>query len=216
MKPDRIICIVEGDGELTAVPTLVDRILRHLRRHRRLHADHTRVLNARCGDRITQPHNPDRQLGIEFFVQRAAREKPAGILVVVDAEDRCRERAEAGVEPLGPHLHARAVTVAGSIPVAVVVANRMFETWLLADFHSLRARQHLPKTATFPDWRAPEADGAGKPHLREVLGGRYQETVDQGRLASKVSLPLRRGIRQRAPSFHKLYRDVDRISRRAP
>ena len=144
-----ILCIVEGDGETKAVPTLVNRILRQLRRHRTILADDRRVICTHDGSRITEPHAPERRLGIEYYVQRAAREKPAGILVVVDAEDRCRARAQ-GQPALGPELVARGKPFAGEIPLGVVVANPMFEAWFLADFHSLRSRR---LTLAFRDHR---------------------------------------------------------------
>jgi hypothetical protein len=210
---ERILCVVEGDGERTAVPVLVDRVLAHLRRHRRLHVDPERVLCPRNGDCITADYDPVRKLGIEVFVARAVREKPAAVLVIVDAEDRCVQREARHDPPLGPELLARARRVAGGIPVGVVVANRMFESWFLADFHSLRARGHFPPTATFPRWRTPEANGGCKGWMTDLLRRKYSETRDQQVFAKHVSLPLRAKLRARAPSFHKLYREVDRISR---
>jgi hypothetical protein len=212
MIDGRILCVVEGEGERMALPPLIDRMLRQLRRHRRLMVDPDRVLCAHNGDRITAPYDAQRQLGIEFFVGRAAREKPAAIVVVVDAEQRCVQRAGAGDVPLGPHLLARARVVAGDIPVAVIVANRMFEAWLLADFHSLRSRGHLLSAAQFPQWQTPEARSGCKKTLTDALGRKYLETVDQERLARVVSLPIRAAMRARTPSFHKLYRDIDQIS----
>jgi hypothetical protein len=210
---ERILCVVEGDGERTAVPVLLNRMLTRLRRHLRVSVDSESTLCARNGDRITAPYDQKRQLGIEFFVARAVREKPAAVLVIVDAEDRCVQREARYDPPLGPELLERARRVAGGIPVGVVVANRMFESWFLADFHSLRARGHFPPTATFPRWRTPEANGGCKGWMTDLLGRKYSETRDQQAFAKHVSLPLRATLRARAPSFHKLYREVDRISR---
>ncbi|MBI4918181.1 MAG: hypothetical protein HY825_20255 [Acidobacteria bacterium] len=162
---------------------------------------------------VTRPHDEARMLGIEYFVRIAVRDKPAAVVVIVDAEERCVARTAAGEPPLGPELLGRARAVAGDIPVAVVVANRMFEAWFLADFHSLRSRKKLPADARFQHWRAPETVGGCKGWLEAALGVKYRETVDQGRLAADVSLPVRHHMRGRAPSFHKLYREVDRISR---
>lgn len=215
MSRGRLVCIVEGDGEVGAVPALVRRILTHLRRERRLDVDAARTICAKCGDRITQPFDRARQIGIEFFVERAAREKPAGILVVVDAEERCVKRSEARLPPLGPALRDRAAQVAGGIPVGVVVANRMFESWFLADFHSLRARGHLPRSARLPRWQAPEELGGCKGILKDLLGRTYSETRDQIRFAEHLSLPLTPRMRSRAPSLWKLFREVDKLSRAA-
>jgi hypothetical protein len=208
----RLICIVEGQGESVAVPIIVNRILLHLRRHLTLAADPDRVICTKNGDRITEPHDAARQIGIEFFVQRAAREKPGGILVVVDAEDRCAKRG-AGLLPLGVELLERAERHAGSIPVGVAVANRMFEAWFLADFHSLRARNHLPPTARLTSWRTPESLGGCKGRLKELMARSYSETGDQPRFAECISLPLRPAMQRRAPSYWKLFREINRLSR---
>jgi hypothetical protein len=49
--------------------------------------------------------------------------------------------------------------------------------------------------------------------MSDLLCRKYSETRDQHAFAQYVSLPLRAQLRARAPSFHKLYREVDRISR---
>lgn len=214
MAAGRLICIVEGVGERTAVPVLVNNMLKHLRRDRLLAASPERTIVTKSGDRITAPYAPERGLGIEFFVTRAANDNPAAILVLVDAEERCLQREQAGMkERLGPHLLARARTTAGDTPVSVVVANRMFESWLLADFHSLRARGHFPAAARFSDWRTPEELAGCKAKLEHLLGRKYGETSDQTELAQHLSLPLRAALRQRSPSLAYLFKQVDELSK---
>lgn len=212
MSPGALICIVEGEGECTAVPTLVNRMLRHLRRERKLAVDPRRVICPHNGDCIVAPHDPGRKLGIEYFVERAVNEKPRGILVVVDAEERCMQREAAGLPALGEELRKRAQPVAGSIPLGVVVANRMFEAWFLADFHSLRARGHVPRTASFPQWREPESIGGCKGHMRDILGKKYSETRHQPELAQHLSLPVKPAMQGRARSLLKLFREVKKLS----
>jgi len=211
----KLICIVEGNGECTAIPTVVNRMLRHLRRDRTIAADPDRVICPKNGDCITEPYNPERKLGIEYFVARAANEKPRGILVVVDAEDRCVKRQVAGLPGLGPELVERAKPFAGNISLAVVVANRMFETWFLADFHSLRSRGLLPAATSFPQWKAPESLVGGKGRMGDFLGRKYSETRDQPRLAEQLSLPIRPAMQRRAPSLFKLFREIKKLSHAA-
>lgn len=214
MTAQTIFCIVEGDGECKAVPTLVNRILKRLRRERVVKADPSRTICTHDGARITEPYDRERKLGVEFFVERAAREKPAGILVVVDAEERCLARRDAGLPGLGIELKSRAQRIAGNIPLGVVVANRMFEAWVLSDFHSLRARGHLPAGARLEEWEEPESLSGCKGYIRDLLGRKYRETQDQPRLAEHISLPLKPAMRRRAPSFFKLFREVKEISKR--
>lgn len=216
MKARPIICIVEGQGERGAVPALVNRMLKHLRRDRRFHADAERVLCTKDGSRIVEPHNHERKLGVEFFVGLAARDKPAGILVVVDAENRCASAPPSPAPPLGPSLRARAAPVAGSIPLAVVVADRMFEAWFLADAQSLVARAHLRSANSMPKLRVPSQTHLGpKSVMTNLLGTTYSETGHQPALAEVLSLPLRPGLKRRAPSLYKLFREVDALSRQA-
>ncbi len=210
---ERIVCVVEGDGERAAVPLLVRRILGHLRRERRMPIDDEFILVAKSGEKIVQPYDHVRQIGIEWYVKRAVAEGPAGVLVIVDAEDRCVS-APSGTPALGPSLLARARAVAGSIPIAVVVANRMFETWFLADARSLRHRNVFAGAVRIPSVAAPESIGGCKGHVSALLGRKYKETSDQVALARVVSLPIRRAIRLRSPSFARLFDAVDRLSRR--
>ena len=214
MTPGRLLCIVEGEGELKALPILVQRMLKHLRREQWLQVDSERIICTKNGDRITAPYHAPRQLGIEYFVGIAARHKPAAILVVVDGEDRCRMRQEASLPSLGPELLARGQSVAGDIPLEVVVANRMFESWFLADFHSLRARKYFLPDADFPDWRTPEEVAGCKEWMRRLMGKSYSPKIDQGTFAQGVRLPLRQAIKQRSPSLHILLKRVDSLSQR--
>jgi hypothetical protein len=206
-----ITCVVEGQGEVHAVPCLVNRMLKEMRRDRRLSADPKHVLCAKSGDRIAAPFDEARQLGVEWYVRRAARENPAAILVVVDAEERCVERGiDAGT--YARELRDRAAPYAGAIPMAVAVPHHEFEAWYLADFHSLRARGHLPLGEQFPRWRDPERISDCKGVLTDILGIRYRETVHQKIFANLVSLPLCAPICRRSPTYQAMYDAVRTLS----
>lgn len=214
MSARPLVCVVEGDGEVEAIPLLVARMLRHFKRDRRLTVDPQRILNTRGGGRLTAPFDASLRRGVEFYARIAARDNPGAILVLIDAEDRCMTRP-AGQESLGPELLRRARSVTGEIPLGVVVANRMFESWFLADFHSLRSRRHLPANASLAAWRAPETLGGCKGWMESLLGRKYNEPVDQPTFTRVVSLPLRPAMQRRAPSYARLLRVVDRLSREA-
>lgn len=206
-----IICVVEGQGEREAVPRLVNRMLKQLRRDRRLAADPERVLCAKNGDRIAAPFDEARELGVEWYVRRAAREKPAGILVVVDAEERCVERG-IDASTYTRELRDRAAPYAGAVPMAVAVPHHEFEAWYLADFHSLRARGRLRSEAHFPRWREPERLSDCKGVLEDIIGFPYRPTIHQKHFASLVSLPLRAPIRRRSPTYHGMFDAVRTLS----
>ena len=105
---------------------------------------------------------------------------------------------------LGPELLARAKKVRPDRFVSVVLAKREFESWFLAAAESLRGHRGLPKDLQAP--LDPESIRGAKEWLatRFEPRRRYVETVDQPALAKLFDLLQAR----RAPSFDKLFRDV--------
>lgn len=208
----RIVCIGEGEGERRALPELVTRWLRQQHLERRFAADPAWCILAKSADRIKHPADEARRLGIEHYVRLAQVHEPAAVLVVVDADDTCRQRAALGLGPLGPELYRRA-QAAVSCPVGVVVADREFESWLLADFRGLRQRgAFLPGAKLDPTtWAAPCERRDGKTALSRVLLGGYRPSVDQAQLVRQLSRG--RGLRRISPSFRKLESELHRLVR---
>lgn len=173
------------------------------------------VLTAKDVNRLRLPHDPQRRLGIEYYVQRARGgiRSRGGILVVLDSDDECIQRERDGRPSLGPELLQRALAVV-DVPVAVVVADRNFEAWILADFHSLRARGHLGGRPYLQGeaWRTPEAVKGTAEKLRETIG-QYTKSVDQGRLTALLS--LKKGMGQRAKSYQWFHTEMWRLTRHA-
>ena len=213
--PILIQCIVEGQGERTAVPTLVNRWLER----RRFGVERFQIGEAivtNSVDNLTMPHDSARRRGIEHYVRVAAgRVRGRGaVLVILDAEDACLTREAHGDPPLGPVLLERARSAAEDVPVSVVVASRNFESWILADLTNLRARGHLPTTARAPDgcFRNPDTSKLGPSFFREHLGS-YVKTLDQDRLTKLLSLG--RGMLRRSRSFQKLSKELEALARLA-
>jgi len=127
---------------------------------------------------------------LEKAVELAARRlcSPGVILVLIDSDDDCPKE-------LVPALLARAMqTAGGRWPVGVVLAHREFECWFIA------AAESAPSD--------PESIRGAKEWLRRnLLQRKYSETVDQRELADKLDLIAAR----RAPSFDKLYREIERF-----
>jgi len=132
--PYLILAIVEGHGEQKAVPLL----LRRWFQHRRFRNFETRDLAIR----------------IEYYVEMAARERPDGILVVLDADDECQERAKdrrrlgLGPELLQQKRWEKAISDIESIrdckkPLAYLLGRPYEETTDQTDFTGA-----LPFTAT--------------------------------------------------------------------
>lgn len=186
-----IATVVEGQGEVAAVPVLLRRILAEI-------APDTYV-------GLPRPYRVGRDSliksgGIEAAV-KAVAEQGNAVLVLLDADDDlpCT---------LGPELLRRAVRSRDDRPSSVVVATREFEAWFLAAAESLRGVRGLATDLAAP--AAPERlrDAKGWLTERRTDGRAYKPTADQAALAQVFDL---RAARAGAPSFGKLWRDVERL-----
>lgn len=190
--PFRIGCVVEGHGEVQALPLLLRRLAGEL-------APGTHV---EIPPPLRRPR--DRLIGGAMELEKAVefmavRVSPlGGIMVVLDAEDDCPAE-------LAPRLQNRVASQ--NLPVSVVMAKREFEAWFLAAAESLRGRRGLPQNlAPPPD---PEAIAGAKEWLaRQMEHGSYSETLDQPALAAIFDTGL---ARQRSDSFNKFSREVERL-----
>jgi hypothetical protein len=188
----RISCIVEGHGEVQAVPIL-------LRRLRDLLAPEVQL---EVGVPIRVPRsNLAKQEDLKRYVTLAASQagEDGGVLVLLDADDDlpCE---------LGPRLLKYAKEARSDRRIRVVAAMREFEAWFLAAAESLRGRRDLPADLTAP--ADPEAIRDAKGWLtRHMVGRSYRETIDQPALTAMFDIPSAR----RSKSFDKLCRDVESL-----
>lgn len=189
----RIACIVEGHGEVEAVPILVRRIAREfdprlvIQLNPPIRVPKTRLIKQRELERTVE------------FVARGVGQK-GGILIILDSDDECPAT-------LGPELLERARQVRPNIPIRVILAKREFEAWFLASAESLRGCRGLADSLESP--ADPEAIRGAKEWLtaRMAPERRYVETLDQPALAASFDLLQAR----RAASFDKLFRDVHAV-----
>jgi hypothetical protein len=191
----RLACIVEGHGEVEAVPVLIRRIA--------IIIDPSMVVD------IPNPIRVPRALLVkEGEVERAvalAAAKlgtPGAILMVIDADDDCPAT-------LGTDLLHRAQRTRPDFPIGVVLAKSEYEAWFLASAPSLAGRRGLSPDISAP--RNPEEIRGAKGWLtRQMPSGRkYAETTDQAALTACFDMEAAKG----APSFDKCYREVDRLLR---
>jgi hypothetical protein len=190
-----IACIVEGHGDVSALPILIRRI--------------AQSFDTNLGVNIPEPirvprHTLTRPGELERHVILAATKvgERGGLIVLIDSDDDCPATT-------GPDLLARVRATCAHLPSAVVLAKREFEAWFLAGAESLRGKRALPNDLLPPP--DPEAVRGAKEWLRNRMppGRKYRETVDQPALSAVVDLNLA----ARSPSFAKLQRDVVRICR---
>jgi hypothetical protein len=205
---NKIIPIVEGHGEERAVPCLIRRWLRH-RGWDRFFEIPDSAINAKGCGKLKAAYDRMRHIGIEHYVEAALRRNPQAVLVVLDADDECLKRGPRN--GLGPSLLARARNVAPELPLAVVVANREYEAWFLANFQSIRARRGFSSQARYPSSDHPESHSGCKKLMAELMGCSYEETVHQLSLTGLLS--FRPDACRRSPSYGKLLRELERLTR---
>ncbi len=183
----RIQPIVEGHGEVTALPVLLRRfrdeagaygfeINQAIRRHR---TDFLTEEAMRTAVRLA-------------LVQDDCR----AILILFDGDDDCPRT-------LAPTVEAWAQDEAGLVPCAVVIAHREYEAWFLAAIESLRGRRGIRANAeSHPDPEAPR-DAKGKLEERMEAGLSYSQTLDQVALTALFDMaPAYRACR----SFRRMVR----------
>lgn len=185
----RIALVVEGHGEVEAMPVLVRRI-----------ADEV----GESGVEVSRPIRVKRQrivrddLNDLERVLRLISSDPevGGVLIVVDADEDCPAT-------LGTQLRSRAEEYVGHLAVRAVVAKAEYEAWLLAGMSGLRGKRQIPEDAEEID--DPEQSQNPKALLKQLNGALYSETIDQPAMTGSFDLGE---ARVRSASFDKFYRDV--------
>ena len=187
MPMSEIACIVEGAGDVAAVPVLIRRICASANVLPPIRIPKSRVL---------QPGELER--AVELAVRKTTGR--GAILLLIDADDDCPAE-------IGPRLLRCVRTARSDVYSAAVIAKSEFEAWFLAAAESIRGKRGLRDDLVAP--ADPESIRGAKEWLsRHMPAGRsYRETLDQPALAAIFDLTLAR----RAPSFAKFEREVLRI-----
>lgn len=187
-----IASVVEGHGEVQALPVLLRRIAHE---------------HGVYGLDVPKPNRVSRSTlatpsGIVRAVQQGAYRVGGrgGVLVLFDADDDCpKELVE---QLLGPARGARP-----DKNVSLVVARKEFEAWYLAAADSLAGKCGLPddfKWTGDPEDKR-DAKGVISDALRVSTGHSYREAVDQARFAAAFDMGA---AREASASFDKFWREV--------
>lgn len=188
--------IVEGHGEVEALPVLLRRILQEIA--------------PGSGIQVCRPHRAPRgdllrPEGLEKRVELLSRQlsPPWSLLVLLDADDDCPAR-------LGPDLLHRLGKQVRGCEFGVVLANREFENWFLAALSSLHGKSGLQEGLS--DVADAEAIRGAKERMTRFMERRlvYSPSKDQAKLAAGIDLAL---ARTNSASFDKLWREVTRLIR---
>jgi hypothetical protein len=183
-------CIVEGQGEATALPILLRRISAEIDPSLELRT----VIARHSRYSILRPGELERAL--QALSYRLGERK--GILVLLDADDDnpCA---------LGPVLQARASIVRPDIRTRLVLAVREYESWFLAAAESLAGKAGLRSELTSPS--SPETVRGAKEWLtRNMIPGQiYSPTRHQPAFTATFDLSV---ARTNSRSFDKFYREA--------
>ena len=192
----KLVCIVEGDGEVAALPLLLRRIAPVLG------LDYPEVrypIRIRRGS-FLRPDG-DEYRAKYLALARAQAGNDGSILVLLDTDGDCPAH-------IANHWSARLAALTAPRPTALVLANCEFEAWFLAATESIAGRRSLQVPLDRP--ADPEAIRNAKGWLRDRMpvGCTYTVTVDQPALAAQFDWQL---ARTRSPSLDKLCREVLRL-----
>ena len=186
--------IIEGHGEEEALRILINTTLASM--ESALYPTIVRPFRVPWGTLV----NVDGEL--ERYAAMAISEggPTAKLIVVLDADDDCPAQ-------LGPQLLSRLRTRFPDNPASVNVADREYESWLIASSESIA--RHVGSDAVFEVPSNIEGTRNAKRWLsRNVLGRSYKETDDQASFSSIIDVPL---ARQRSQSFDRFCREVERL-----
>jgi len=185
-----IVCIVEGDGEVRAVPVL----LRRLAQARGIHdAVIPPPIRVHRDQFLRRPEEFERKLALA-----TAKAQGGTVIVLLDADDDCPVT-------LAREVEARAQPLIHGAAIAVVIPNREYEAWLIAAAESLVGRRGLRNDLAAPG--EPDAVRNAKGWISEgIAGGRYHEVSDQPALTAIFDIEI---ACQRSRSLQKLVKVVN-------
>ncbi len=170
----KIASIVEGDGEVKALPIL----LRRLALERTPFAEINPLTPIRV--RRDQFINKDQEFRRHLLLAAAKSGDDGWVLVLLDADDDCPMT-------LGRKLYERARTHIPHRRLSVVLANREFEAWFIAAAHSLQGVRDFICVAD--ELIEAEIPRNAKGWMREHMQGRkYSEILDQPAFTAQFDL----------------------------
>ena len=194
-KPPSIVPVVEGQGDRSAVPVLLRRVLQHFDRY-----------DIQVKEPKTAKGKQNLLKDYEKYVRYAAIEPGCvGILVLLDADDQCPVK-----EVYKLTERTQALNLQQS--VTIVYANREYETWILASLDScqgteIKTRLKLGESALYE--RSVE-DAHAKSWLNRMMprGESYKETKHQAALTKFIDIEH---TRRRSRSFRRFCHAVEEL-----
>ena len=169
-----IASIVEGDGEVSALPILLRRLAAEL--------EPATLVNPLPPIRVRRDRflNKEEEFRRQLLLAAAKSGEQGWILIVLDADDECPKT-------LGVNIYRRAQQHVPHRKVSVVLANREFEAWFMAAATSLNGVRGF---SVAPQEKIEaETPRNAKGWMREHMqGGNYSEIRDQPAFTAKFDI----------------------------
>ena len=180
-----MVPIVEGHGEVEALPLLIRRIFNELK------PEVSPVINppirVKAGSFFQDLDYFNRYISLA-----ASKAVQSGgiVLILLDCEDDCPAT-------LGPRLLTQAQAVRGDASYLVALAYREYETWFLAAAESLRGYEGIDPNLIPPP--NPESIRGAKEWLGGHMPSSYDPIIHQSKFTARFNLNQARAI----PSFDR-------------
>ena len=185
-----LVPIVEGHGEVEALPALLYRIacVEAFQGLLRVNSP----IRVKSGSFLNVP---DYFRKYVTLAAAKAAQKDGSVLILLDCEDNCPGT-------LGPNLVQRALSVRADVDILVVLAYREYETWFMAAALSLRGLRGLPHDLDPPP--APDAIRDAKGWLGSRMEERYDPITHQLEFTRAFDLTQARSNQ----SFNRFYHRI--------
>lgn len=188
-----VIAIVEGHGEVAALPALLRRLIEWRKP--------SKAASALGPIKVQKDRFLNRDTEFNRFLQLAASKCGADgwILILLDADDACPKE-------MGVQILKRAQECVPHRRISVVLANREYEAWFIAAARSLSGKRGFTFSGdAFVEAERP-LDAKGWVKAR-MSSGNYGETTDQPAFTALMNLDE---VHERSRVFRKLCDEWER------
>lgn len=189
--------IVEGHGEVEAVPALLHRIADSVRWAGGLRVNPP--IRVKSGSFLQDESYFRKQVAL---AAAKAAQWGGAVLILLDCEDDCPAE-------LGPNLLQRAKAVRDDVVILVALAYREYETWFVTAAKSLRGLHGLPDDLEAPQSPEKIRDAKGWLGARMTFG--YDPVMHQLDFTRRFNLEEARSN----ASFHRFYQRVAELLKTA-
>jgi len=201
-----LIPIVEGDGEVRALPLLLRRLFHEVLQVYDINVAQPKNAHG-CGNLTASDQ-------LERFVKYALLEPECdGVLVLIDNDAvegviGTNELNDTCAPAFACYLATRIHHLSPTKPVVIVVARWEYESWFLASLDTMNQAISIPQGTAYPGDIESERSAKGWIDRRLAPGQKYLETRDQVRMTAHLDL---RAAELGSRSFRRLKHALEQL-----